>query len=497
MRLRIIAGQQFVDGFDTAHRADPARRALAATFDSTKFKGKTRHFRHVDTVIENRDPAMANQPTGCSKGLVIKNRVEHMRREIGPQWPADLYGAHRPATRRAAANAVDQRPQRHPEGRFEQAAIPDIARQLDRHGAARSPVPEFGIGRGSIGKDMRNRHQAEDIVDHRRHPEQALVRRQRRLGTHLAAFAFDRFEQRGFLAANIGARTDAHFDVEIIEPAGVPRRADRRVHRCNRVRIFGSDVQIAMAGAHAQPANRHALDQQERITLHDHPIGKGAAVAFIGVADDIFPLARCIGDGFPFDAGRKPGTATAAQPRRLDRIDPRLCPQRAGPGQADTAAVRDIIVKAGRIDNAAARKGHPLLPGEERLVTGLADAQRMRATIEQSGRDKPIDIIGANRAIADPPRGRGHFDQRFKPVHSARAIAHDRQVQSQPVGMSPQRRRNIVGSARHRDRITGHIDRPGHAIAFASNTSSRCGDSRANTCPSSIADGAAEHSPRQ
>ena len=40
------------------------------------------------------------------------------------------------------------------------------------------------------------------------------MRGQRRLGAHLAAFSFDAFQQRGFLAADIGAGADAHFDFE-------------------------------------------------------------------------------------------------------------------------------------------------------------------------------------------------------------------------------------------------------------------------------------------
>ena len=45
-------------------------------------------------------------------------------------------------------------------------------------------------------------------------PKQAFDGRQRRLGAHHAALAFERVEQRGFLAADIGARADTHFQVE-------------------------------------------------------------------------------------------------------------------------------------------------------------------------------------------------------------------------------------------------------------------------------------------
>ena len=40
------------------------------------------------------------------------------------------------------------------------------------------------------------------------------MRRQRRLGAHLPALALEALEQRGLLAADIGAGADAHLDVE-------------------------------------------------------------------------------------------------------------------------------------------------------------------------------------------------------------------------------------------------------------------------------------------
>jgi len=52
------------------------------------------------------------------------------------------------------------------------------------------------------------------------------VRRQRRLGADDAAAAFQAFQQRGLLAANIGAGADANFEVEAV--AGT---ADARAER--------------------------------------------------------------------------------------------------------------------------------------------------------------------------------------------------------------------------------------------------------------------------
>ena len=43
----------------------------------------------------------------------------------------------------------------------------------------------------------------------------------------------------------------------------------------------------------------HALDQRERIAFDQHPVGKRAAVALVGVAHDVLRVAGGVGDGAP------------------------------------------------------------------------------------------------------------------------------------------------------------------------------------------------------
>ena len=68
--------------------------------------------------------------------------------------------------------------------------------------------------RAAFGEDVRHGGEREHVVDHGRLAEQALDRRQRRLGAHFAALALERVEQRGLLAADIGARADADLAAE-------------------------------------------------------------------------------------------------------------------------------------------------------------------------------------------------------------------------------------------------------------------------------------------
>ena len=126
--------------------------------------------------------------------------------------------------------------------------------------------------------------------------EQAVVRRQRRLGAHDAAPAFQALEQRRLLAADISARAHADLEVECplgagcvrAEQSGLARDGDGARERGDRMRILGAHVDEALGGAHREAGDRHALDQQEGVALHQHAVGEGAAVALVGVADDVF-----------------------------------------------------------------------------------------------------------------------------------------------------------------------------------------------------------------
>ena len=135
-------------------------------------------------------------------------------------------------------------------------------------------------------------------------PNAPLMRRQRRLGAHLAALAFEAVEQRGFLAADIGAGADPDLDVEIVGRAGNAGAEhavgagdlDRAAENLDRVRVFGADVDKALGradrDARRSPCLRSAQNGSPSI---DHAVGKGAAVALVGVADDVFLRRRRVG----------------------------------------------------------------------------------------------------------------------------------------------------------------------------------------------------------
>ncbi len=175
-----------------------------------------------------------------------------------------------------------------------------IAGDLDRDRAARAAHAEVPVILRALFDDHRHRGERDHVVDDRRLAEQALMRRQRRLGAHDAALAFQGVQQRRFLAADIGARADADLHVEGVagaehrrpEHAVLAGDRHRLFHGGDGAGIFRADVDIALGRAGRDAGNRHALDQHEGIALHDHAVGEGAAVALVGVADDVFLRTR-------------------------------------------------------------------------------------------------------------------------------------------------------------------------------------------------------------
>src|SRR5271154_6584913 len=113
----------------------------------------------------------------------------------------------------------------------------------------------------------------------------------------------------GLLPADVGAGTHAHFEIEapaaaLYVRAEVARRvggADGCLERPPGVRIFPAQIDVAAVGARRQAGDGHALDEHERIALHDHAVGESARITFVCVADDVLLSARSAELRLPLD----------------------------------------------------------------------------------------------------------------------------------------------------------------------------------------------------
>src|SRR4051794_15039006 len=459
-----LALDDLLDGLDAAGRADPARRALAAGFDGAEFHGETRLLAHVDAVVEHDDTAVADQAVARGEGLVVERRVEQRAREVGAQGASDLYRADRAARERAAAVVVDELAERHAEGRLEQPAVADVAGELDRHRTARATHAEIGIGLGAFGQDEGDGGERQHVVDDGRLAEQAVMRGQWRLCAHEATTAFEAFQQRGLFAANVSAGADAHLEIEAVrgttdvraEIAAALRSLDGRVHRLDRVRIFAADVDVTLGRADGNAGGCHALDDEKGIAFHDHAVGEGAAVAFVGVADDELAIRFRLRDRLPLYAGREACAAAAAQAGRRHFIEDGFRAERQRAFEALVAAMGAVVIERARVDHAAAREGEAGLALEPRDLVGGPEPQQMRRVarerVEQGGH------IGLGHgAERDPALRCRDLDQRLEPLQAARAGPDDLDGNATLGSSLLQRQRDLVGADRKRARVARDI----------------------------------------
>ena len=199
-----------------------------------------------------------------------------------------------------------------------------------------------------------------DVVDGGRAAVEADIGRERRLQPRLALLAFEAFQQRGLLAADIGA--GAVGDVEVERPAvdvvladqlGLIGLVDRGLQMLALADELAADIDVAGMRAHREAREQAALDQQMRIVPHDLAVLAGAGLGLVGIDDEIArpAVGRFLRHERPFQPGRESRPAAAAQARGLHLVDDpvaALVDDRLGavPGAAAARALEAPVVEA-------------------------------------------------------------------------------------------------------------------------------------------------------
>ncbi len=133
--------------------------------------------------------------------------------------------------------------------------------------------------------------------------------------TRKAALAFDRFDHRAFLAADIGAGAAADFDRAGGGQAGFRERLDFAVEDFQHGWIFVAHVDVDVFCFHRPGGNERAFEQAVRIVLEVMPVLEGAGLAFVAVYRHQ-PWAGVGPDDLHFVPAGKPAPPDRAAPRR-------------------------------------------------------------------------------------------------------------------------------------------------------------------------------------
>mmetsp|Transcript_571 Transcript_571/g.897 ORF Transcript_571/g.897 Transcript_571/m.897 type:complete len:269 (-) Transcript_571:900-1706(-) len=255
--------------------------------------------------------------------------------------------------------------------------------------------------------------------------------------------------------------------------------SQRLVHDLDRIRILGTQVDVTLRGPNPEARDHHALDQAEGIAFHDHPVREGAAVALVGIADDV--LLRRLGKPHrvPLDAGREACAAPSPQTGVGDMGCDILGAHRQRVAQASQSAVRLVLRQRQRVDDTAALERQPVLFRVKRDL--FHDAKALRAALHDRG-----DVIYRDCAVADTLSVPLDLYKRFQPDHAARTVAHNLGTGGGEGG------RNIIRAKRLCGCITGYID-----LHRATSAASVSAVTRPLTLPSIIAAGPQAQRPRQ
>ena len=237
----------------------------------------------------------------------------------------------------------------------------------------------------------------------------------------------------------------------------------------------------------------HALDEGERVALHQHAVGEGAAVALVGVAADELHVGLGLGDGPPLDAGGEAGTAPAAQARVDDCFDHGLGAHGQRGAQPDEAAVALVVVGRAGVDDADPGEGEALLATQP--VEVLDGPEAGCGALQHPLADEAVDLLGLDRAVAHPTPVGLHLDERLEPEHAPRAGAHHLHVEATGHDHGRDPLGDLVGPDGAGRRVAGHEHPGGHRSPRMA--SRRAGVTLPRRTPSTCTDGPRAQLPRQ
>src|ERR1700733_9909513 len=328
---RLHLGPEMADQpLDRPRGAFAAGRALATALVLVEFRQPRDRLDDVGALVHHDDRG------GAQPRFDVAQRVE-----IHQHGVADRFRDHRhggaawdhaqkivPAAAHAAGIFVDEFPERNAHRLFDVARLFHVARDaIDLCAFVLGPA-DAGEPGAAAAQDGRHHGDALDVVDRGRAAVKADAGGERRLQARLALLALERFQERGLLAADIGAGAAMEIDFEI-EARAARVRADQLcviglvdcgLEIDGLVVELAADIDVTGMRTHRARGQERALDQLVRIEAEDVAILASAGLALVRVDHQIARPVAFLGHEGPFEAGGKTRPAAPAQARGLDLV---------------------------------------------------------------------------------------------------------------------------------------------------------------------------------
>ena len=316
--------------------------ALAAGFVGVKIVQVVQHPGHAATVVHDDDTAGAGHGTTLGHGVEVHGDVHDPDLAtvlefvllVGAQhfggasaWDDAFKFA---AGKQSTAEIVDDLTH----GDFADldfvvAGLLHVATDAEDPGSGVVRRAQFGILRATHLDDVLHMAEGLDIIhDGRAHVETECSGEIRRLDARIRALAFQRFDQTGLFAANVGAGAAVHVDLAI--KAGTkdvlaqetfgPGLGDGFLDDLRRERELLTNVNVGQLGVHREAGDGHALNELMRVLMQDVAILERAGLRFVGVADEIDGLGIRRRDKTPLHTRRESCTPATAKTAGFDLI---------------------------------------------------------------------------------------------------------------------------------------------------------------------------------
>lgn len=341
-----------------------ARRALSAGFVLVEFRVARDAFDEIGGFVEDEDGGGAETGFVVDEGFVVhedlaaKEHKEGSEKDTLVNDNATLADATLPFETHISSLLSGEHRHRRPSRNNRQQIIPTTPHttrmlfnqlaQRNRHlfldhtplvnvptnskelGTPVTLTTKRGKPVGAPAHDGRGRSDGFDVVDGSRAAKKTDIGGEGGLHAGFAGFAFEGFDERGFFAADIGARARVEDDVKVVSGAAgvfadetvLVGFVDGLLEVGGFVVEFTADVDVGGVGLHGESGNQATFDQLVGFEAQDFAVFAGLRLAFIGVDDEVTraTIQRLVHEG-PLETRRETGATTTTHARVFHLID--------------------------------------------------------------------------------------------------------------------------------------------------------------------------------